>query len=114
MSKALPYQYHLFICTNHKEKGENCAAKGMGTTQRKLKEHLKSRFPNRKDFRINSSGCLGQCEKGGVAVLYPQCEWLFGLNQENEASLFKRLEELLCDELDQNTSPKTTAGTSED
>jgi hypothetical protein len=33
--------------------------------------------------RVNASGCLGRCEEGIAAVLYPQSEWFTELTPES-------------------------------
>jgi predicted metal-binding protein len=74
---SLPnYKCHLFICTNTKDKGESCGPKESGALRLELKKRLEEKYPDlRPYFRINASGCLGQCEKGIAAVCYPAGEW---------------------------------------
>jgi predicted metal-binding protein len=74
---SLPnYKCHLFICTNTKEKGSSCGLKDAAALRIELKKRLEEKYPDKKHlFRINASGCLGQCEKGIAAVCYPSGEW---------------------------------------
>jgi (2Fe-2S) ferredoxin len=44
--------------------------------------------PWSKEVRVNASGCLGHCERGISAVLYPQGEWFFDLTDSSTDLLF--------------------------
>ena len=69
MEKPL-YEAHLFICTNGQPDQEGkCAHKGSQELQQAVKGACKKWGPR---VRVNKSGCLGACEKGIAAVLYPQ------------------------------------------
>lgn len=93
------YKCHLFICTNTKEKGASCGAKDAAQLRLDLKKRLEEKYPDKKHlFRINSSGCLGQCEKGIAAVCYPTGEWKTEIQSKDleqiEEWVIKTLEEL--------------------
>lgn len=66
---ASPFSLHFFICTNHREGKACCAEKGAVELRQKLKERLSD---VRGKVRVNASGCLGFCEKGITAMLYPE------------------------------------------
>ena len=74
---------HLFVCTNEK-KGECCGEKGGAQLRARVKELSKEHPEWKGQVRINSSGCLGRCEEGIVAVLYPQGKWFSGLDRKDE------------------------------
>jgi (2Fe-2S) ferredoxin len=94
--KTPKYKCHLFICTNTKEKGSSCGPKGAGNLRLDLKKHLDEKYPDQKHlFRINASGCLGQCEKGIAAVCYPQGQWKTELTSDDQGKLEKWVLELL-------------------
>lgn len=87
---------HLFICVNEKEGKECCAAKGAAELRDKLKKISKD--PNRKwlgRVRVNNSGCLGHCEEGITAVLYPQGKWFTHLDKDDADVLVDAVEEAL-------------------
>ena len=85
---------HLFICTNDRGTGkESCAQKGAQELRDRVKEGCK-KFP-KDQVRVNNAGCLGHCEKGIAAVLYPQGEWLFELKKENAEKLVDLVEKSL-------------------
>lgn len=82
---------HLFICTNGVDKTGRCGNKNSEQLRRSLKERC-SGESWATDVRINSSGCLGHCENGIAAVMYPQGEWFFDLKDTNSELLFKVVE----------------------
>lgn len=67
--------FHFLICTNARENGKDCAAKGANLMLEELKAWAKTQGFSKK-MRINKSGCLGRCEEGVVAVAYPSSEWI--------------------------------------
>lgn len=68
---------HLFVCTNQRELPRTgCGDIGSGDLHTQLKKEIKARNLDLK-IRVNKSGCLDQCEKGPVMVLYPQNKWFF-------------------------------------
>lgn len=70
---------HLFICTNSPDKKGKCGYKNADKLRSCIKDRAKEQDWG-KSVRVNSSGCLGQCEYGIAAVIYPEGKWL--LNQE--------------------------------
>lgn len=85
---------HLFVCTNTKKNGECCGPKGAAEMRDRLKKicHDKGIAG---DVRINASGCLGHCEAGITAVLYPQGKWFTNLSNKDDAKLLAAVEEAL-------------------
>lgn len=70
------YKKHLFICTN-KRTNFRCCAQGDSAA---LHEYAKrrARAVNAQEIgriRINRAGCMGRCEHGPVAVVYPDGAW---------------------------------------
>lgn len=71
------YERHLFVCTNRREPGSarpSCNADGKAELHKQLKQAvdaagLKSRV------RVNTAGCLDQCEHGPNLVVYPDAVW---------------------------------------
>lgn len=90
------YDAHLFICTNTKEGRECCAAKGAS----QLRDALKtvSKDPTKGwvgRVRVNNSGCLGPCERGINAVLYPQGQWFHNLKSTDAQVLIDAVDAAL-------------------
>ncbi len=75
---------HLFICTNEKQGKPCCAARDAAALRDSLKKISKD--PARGwagRVRVNNSGCLGHCEDGIAAVLYPQGQWFTNLKSDD-------------------------------
>ena len=83
------YKTHLFICTNAPDKSGKCGSKGAEELRKEVKEQCKKEFG--KSVRVNSAGCLGYCERGIAAVIYPQGEWLFELDKKDSDKVVKRV-----------------------
>jgi (2Fe-2S) ferredoxin len=91
----MSYKKHLFICTNgNPDDPKKCASKGALELHAQVKEMACQDF-NPKEVRINRSGCLGYCEKGITAVLYPDSRWFYELTPKSESLLLKTLRESL-------------------
>jgi (2Fe-2S) ferredoxin len=87
----MSYKTHLFICTNASDKPGKCGSKGSEGLRRNLKERCAEKFG--KSMRVNASGCLGHCERGIAAVLYPKGDWFLDLTPADEDRLFKAVVE---------------------
>jgi (2Fe-2S) ferredoxin len=88
------YKAHLFICNNGPDKKGKCGHKNADELIRKVKDHFrenKSKDPDAQ-LRINKSGCLGQCEHGIAAVLYPKNEWFLDMTEDDDQKLINAVE----------------------
>jgi (2Fe-2S) ferredoxin len=79
------YRYHVFFCTNKRERGEQCCEQCNAT---EIRNYAKARIKQldlsgRGKVRINSAGCLDRCELGPVIVVYPDDVWYTYLDQED-------------------------------
>jgi predicted metal-binding protein len=97
MSKESQYDAHLFVCTNTKDGKPSCGPKGGMELRDKLKASCKKE-PWSKRVRVNGAGCLGRCEEGITAVLYPKGKWFTHLTKEDEEQLKNVLIETLGEE----------------
>ncbi|MDA3861833.1 MAG: (2Fe-2S) ferredoxin domain-containing protein [Melioribacteraceae bacterium] len=76
---------HIFICENIREAGspkKSCGLNG----GKEIREQMKNRIGElglHKTIRVNSAGCLGACNNGPVAVVYPKGTWYGSLTTEN-------------------------------
>lgn len=68
------YQYHVFCCSNHRESGKKaCGDQGSEALRDYMKQRVKALdIPS---TRINNAGCLNECERGPVLVIYPEGIW---------------------------------------
>lgn len=69
----LPYRKHILICT-----GQYCAPAGQGKQLYQLLPHLLTHYgllfgENR--VKRGECPCLGVCERGPIAVVYPEGLW---------------------------------------
>ena len=86
-----PYERHVFICENLRDPADPrgcCAAKGAAAVRSRLKKlthdaNLKGRV------RINSAGCLDQCEHGVTIVVYPEAVWYGGVTVGDVDEIFQ-------------------------
>jgi predicted metal-binding protein len=85
------YKAHLFVCTNSPDRPEKCGSKNSEKIRMNLKEACRTKFG--KSVRVSSSGCMGYCERGIVAVVYPQNEWMFDLTQNDSAQVLDKVRE---------------------
>lgn len=71
------FERHVFVCTNTRADGHPrgcCAAKDAGAIREGLKRAVAERGLAGK-VRINTAGCLDQCEHGVTIVVYPEAVW---------------------------------------
>lgn len=87
----MTYKAHLFICTNGGDRPNKCAIKGAEALRLELKNKCSSLYG--KEVRINASGCLGFCEKGICAVVYPEGRWFYDVKPEDQSSLLDAVAE---------------------
>ena len=88
------YKCHVFVCTNQPNNPNKCGSKGAEKLRKRLKEQCSSEFG--KSVRVNASGCLGYCEHGIAAVIYPEGEWLVDLDKNADDMLFEKISEKMA------------------
>ncbi len=85
---------HLFVCTNKRANGKAaCGDHNTEDLRMKLKDQCKKEFANK--VRVNSAGCLGFCEKGAVACLYPDNIWYTQLQEQNLPEILQDIRDSL-------------------
>lgn len=71
-----PFERHVFVCTNTRSADHPkgcCSAKNSEAIREALKAAAKKRLG--KTVRVNTAGCLDQCEHGVTVVVYPEGVW---------------------------------------
>ena len=71
------YEKHIFVCENERDAANPigcCAHKGAMEITAALKKRCQESGLKGK-IRVNKAGCLGQCAKGPVFVIYPEGSW---------------------------------------
>jgi (2Fe-2S) ferredoxin len=84
------YERHLFICTNERDPSNPkgcCSAKGAREVRSRLKK-LAFDAGLRGKVRINTAGCLDQCEQGVSIVVYPDNVWYGHVTLDDVDELF--------------------------
>ena len=77
---------HLFICCRKRENKQCCQEKASEELVQRLKKWSKElKIDN--SIKISSSSCLGDCEKGIAACLYPQNQWFSHISLDDEKEL---------------------------
>jgi len=71
------FEKHVFVCTNVRKPDHprGCCA---GRESEAIRERLKSLVGEhglKGRVRVNSAGCLDQCEHGPMLVVYPEGTW---------------------------------------
>lgn len=75
--------YHILVCASFRVGGEPkglCNKQGAVSLIPYLEEEILDRGM---DALISTTGCLKQCEKGPVMVVYPQGDWYGGVKSED-------------------------------
>lgn len=79
------YKRHLFFCTNCRDDGARCCADfGAADMRKYAKERTKALgIAGQDGVRVNIAGCLGRCDEGPIAVVYPEGTWYTYVDQED-------------------------------
>lgn len=86
---------HLFVCTSctyKKSFGRESDPEEAAELRKCLKKRAREAFP-KDEVRVSAVKCLGECDDGIAAVIYPDGEWLLNLRPEDEDKIFHRLSE---------------------
>ncbi|TYT74620.1 (2Fe-2S) ferredoxin domain-containing protein [Desulfobotulus mexicanus] len=103
---ALP-QHTILVCASFRVSGDPqgvCHKKGAASLLPYIEEEILDRGL---DAQVVSTGCLKQCEKGPVLVVYPQNVWYGGVESESsvDAILDAMEEGAICQELALGQAP---------
>jgi Ferredoxin len=77
-------EYHIFVCSSSRINGTQkglCCSKGSVGIVEKFMEEIEDRDLSGKCM-VNNTGCFGICERGPIAVVYPEGIWYGGLTAE--------------------------------
>ena len=77
------YQKHLFFCLHQREGEAACGNSGDAEAMLTLAKTRSKDLGLQDTVRVNRAGCLGRCELGPVAVLYPQGVWYTYVDAED-------------------------------
>jgi (2Fe-2S) ferredoxin len=71
------YEHHIFVCVNERDPSDSrgcCSARGSEEVLEAFRKEIQNRGLKGK-VRANKSGCMDQCAKGPVVVIYPEAVW---------------------------------------
>ncbi|MFV0341353.1 MAG: 2Fe-2S ferredoxin [Anaerocolumna sp.] len=78
-------KYHIFVCTSCRMNGVQkgfCYSKDAVGIVEKFMEEIDDRDLS-SEVMITNTGCFGICEKGPIAVVYPEGVWYGELTKED-------------------------------
>lgn len=85
-------KYHIFVCTSCRINGVQkgfCYSKDSVDIVRKFMESIDERDLS-SDVMITNTGCFGICEKGPVAVVYPEGIWYGNITEEDVDTIIEQ------------------------
>ncbi|MDF2871783.1 MAG: dehydrogenase (ubiquinone) 24 kDa subunit [Anaerocolumna sp.] len=85
-------KYHIFVCTSCRINGVQkgfCFSKDSVDIVQKFMEGIDERDLSG-DVMITNTGCFGICEKGPVAVVYPEGIWYGNLTEEDVETIIEQ------------------------
>ncbi len=88
-----PFHKAVFICTQKRPDGHPvpcCANRDSMALRQELREMVKDQGRDM-DLKVFTSGCLGACDHGPVAVRYPEGEYLLGVTKEDLPGILNEL-----------------------
>ena len=95
MNRAkVPFQKTVFVCVNARPDGARVSCGNPGRGGLELCEALKHGVKElglKGRVRVAKTGCLDLCEEGPNVFLYPDGEWLSGLQPSDAEALLKDL-----------------------
>ncbi len=78
-----PFSHHVFVCVQEKPEGvESCAARGSRRFLQALQEEIIAQGLD-SQVQVTSCGCLGLCDHGPTALVYPEGIWYRGVKAED-------------------------------
>ena len=109
------FTHHVFVCGNQRQCGHPrgcCDPEGNNLLRNELKAAIKSRQLGPL-VRVNSAGCLDQCELGPAMVVYPQGVWYGNVQRSDIQRIVdaiadgETVDDLRISEADLNTPKRT-------
>ena len=109
------FTHHLFVCCNQRSEDHSrgcCNPDGSQSLRSCFKAEIKKRGLQPL-VRANEAGCLDQCERGPIVVIYPQGIWYGGVTAKEVPRIVEEtiiggriIEELLIADQHLNTKDK--------
>ena len=83
--KMINLKHHIFVCTSCRINGQQkgfCFSKDSVDIVQKFMEAIEENDLSG-DVMITNTGCFGICDKGPIAVVYPEGVWYGNLTEED-------------------------------
>jgi (2Fe-2S) ferredoxin len=77
-------KYHIFVCTSCRINGQQkglCYSKDSVDIVQKIMEAIED-YDLSNEVMVTNTGCFGICDKGPIAVVYPEGIWYGNLTEE--------------------------------
>ena len=85
-------KYHVFVCTSCRINGVQkgfCHAKGSVDLVQRFMEEIDERELSG-EVMVTNTGCFGICDKGPVAVVYPEATWYGNVTGDDVADIVEQ------------------------
>jgi NADH:ubiquinone oxidoreductase subunit E len=92
--KTKSHQKHIFICTFERAEGSCCFKKGAMELMQNLKNKSRQDSEWKGKISVTRCGCLGFCDEGIAAVLYPHQKYFVHIKPTEADLLSKKLDEI--------------------
>jgi (2Fe-2S) ferredoxin len=86
------YERHIFVCTNERPPENargSCTGRGSHAVRDAFKAEVK-RAGLAGRVRVNTAGCMDQCEHGPTVVVYPDAVWYGFVNANDVPEIVER------------------------
>lgn len=84
MKQMVTPKYHIFLCTSCRTNGVQkgfCCQKNSAKLVEKFMEEIEDRDLS-SDCMVTNTGCFGICQRGPIAVVYPEGVWYGALDEK--------------------------------
>ncbi|ABK42576.1 ferredoxin, 2Fe-2S [Magnetococcus marinus MC-1] len=85
-------KHHVFVCMNRRPEGHprgSCQASGSQGTFEAFNTELEKRGMYEQVF-VTGTFCMGPCDRGPVAVVYPEGVWYGNVKPEDVSEIFDK------------------------
>jgi (2Fe-2S) ferredoxin len=86
-------EYHIFVCNSFRVNGDPkgiCHRKEAGDLMQYVEGEVLDRGL---DAMVSTTGCLKDCEKGPVMIIYPNGWWYGGVDEDKIDNILDALED---------------------
>ncbi|OGX34790.1 MAG: hypothetical protein A3C36_04005 [Omnitrophica WOR_2 bacterium RIFCSPHIGHO2_02_FULL_52_10] len=90
LSKKIPYEQQIFVCTNDRQgAGQSCGDHQGEAVFKELRRIAKDRGLHPR-IRVAQAKCLGQCSLGVNVMVYPEGAWYSNIGLDDVAVLAEK------------------------